>query len=541
VTPAFALVLLAEVGTATAAAPAARTSTAAPEFIKGELTYVGTRELVSRYDHLGVRIGPRIIGQEIFLGVTPGAAFYPEKWAVGFHVPLNLLMLEAGTNDFGGFKLRRGDWDEVSDYTKIIRFITYGRKEEPLYFTVTSLRPYTLGHGQLIAHYQPSIDIDRSLTGLVFEGTLSWGGVQLEANDITFQSRVFGALAFVKPLFFLDNAIAQSLSLGVEYAGDLRAPRCVQLSEQEPRCVPGSGNQAGFDPLTGQSRDDTFVRTDRDLGRPVVEETDIHSLGFSGEIKLVKTEPADLKVYGTWHQFLDAGDGIAFGLLGRFNLGDDTVHAFRTRVELRSFGARFQPGYFDTLYEVTKYQMVQSEQPFQIAPTKYQWVFGDPENGFPILEERRHWGYDVELSWGMFSGGRSGKQVALALGASESTRDYDTNFYLHLELPIVKFLQLFGSFIRVNASNLGDVFAGSPDNVIVLSGLRVQILPFLFANASYTRAFRILRSPGREFHLGNENIVDESGQPSRFFTNDRIFENVDTLYVDIELGWEFRE
>jgi hypothetical protein len=274
------------------------------------------------------------------------------------------------------------------------------------------------------------------------------------------------------------------------------------------------------------------VRTDRDLGRPVVEETDLHALGFSGEVKVLKTQEIDLKAYGTFHKFIGGGDGIALGALGRFNLGEGTIHAFRARAELRSFGDRYLPGYFDTLYEVSKYQTVQSQDVFQVAPTKYQWVFGDPENGFVLPDDPRHFGYDLELSWGMFGGSRSRKQVAAAIGASESTRDQDTNFHAHLEVPILKWLQVYGTFIRANARNLGDVFTGSPENVIVLSGLRVQIFPFLFANASYIRMYRILRSAGREFHLG---------EPSQFFERDRIFENVDTLYVDIEFGWEFRE
>lgn len=511
-----------------------------PVFIKGELTHIGTRELVSRFDHVGVRLGPRIIDKDFFLGVTPGAAFYPRPWAVGFHVPLNLLMLEAGTNDFGGLKLRRQDWDEVSDYTKIIRFITYGRKESKLYFTISSLRPYTLGHGELIHNYQPSIDVDRSFTGAVFEAYNDWGGVQLQLDDVTFQNRVLGGLAFLKPLAFVDNPIVSSFSLGVEYAGDLSAPRCVQVSISDRRCVPGAGNRAGFDPLTGQSRDDTFVRTDPDLGRPVTEETMVHALGGSVELKVVKTEPSDLKLFGTFHKFIGGGDGFAAGLLGRFNVGEGTIHAFRLRAEMRGFSNRFQPAYFDTLYEVTKYQMV-GATPYQVAPTKYQWVFGDEDNGFDLLEDGRFWGYNVELSWAMFDGTRSGKQVALAIGLQESTRDQDTNFYAHVEVPILEFLQVFGSFIRVNAAHIPDAVAGSPENVVVLSGLRLQILPFLFLNASYSRMYRIVRSPGREFHLGNDNIVDESGSPSRFFTNDRIFENVNTLFVDLELGWEFRD
>lgn len=512
-------------------------------FIKGDLAHVGTRVLVSRFDHIGVRAGPRVIDKEIYLGVAPGLALYPKPWAFSFHVPLNLLALEAGTNEFGGFRIRREDWDELSDFAKVIRFITFGRKESPLYFTITSLRPYTLGHGEIIQNYQPSIDLDRILTGAVFEAYNRWGGFQLQLNDVTFGNRLVGALAFVKPFGYLDGGMLSTFSLGVEYAGDFAAPRCIQISEDEPRCVPGSGNAAGFDPLTGQSRDDTFIRTDADLRRPFVEETTVHALGASAEIKVLKSDASDIKLYTTFHQFIGAGSGLALGSLGRFNLRDDlTTHAFRVRAEGRSFSSRYQPAYFDTLYEITKYQAIPGSSPrYQIGPTKYQKIFGDPENGFVLPDSGRELGYNLEFSWAWFEGSRSGKQIAVAIGVQESTRDDDTNFYAHAEIPLVKYVQLFGTFLRANAQGIGDVFTGDLDNVVLLSGARVQLLPFLFLNATYSRIFRIVRGGGREFHLGNENIVDEAGNPSPFFTNDRIFESVDTLFVDLEIGWEFKD
>ncbi len=512
-------------------------------FIKGDLAHVGTRELVSRFDHVGVRAGPRIIAEEIFLGVAPGVAFYPKPWAFSFHVPLNLLALEAGTNEFGGLKIRREDWDEVSDFAKVIRFITYGRKESPLYFTITSLRPYSLGHGELIQNYQPSIDLDRTITGAVFEAYNRWGGFQLQLNDVTFSNRLVGALAFVKPLGFLDNPILSSLSFGVEYAADFAAPRCVQISEAEQRCVQGSGHAAGFDPLTGQSRDDTFIRTDADLRRPYVEETTVQALGASAELKVLKTDGSDIKVYGTFHNFIDAGSGIAGGALGRFNLrGDLSTQAFRIRAEGRTFSSRYQPAYFDTLYEITKYQTIRSTNPrYQIGPTKYQSVFGDPENGFAPPDDGQQYGYNLEFQYAWFLDSRSGKQIAVALGLQDSTKADDTNFYVHAEVPFIKYVQLFATYMRTNGADLSTVWSSNVDNLVLLGGARVQLLPILFINATYSRIYRIVRGGGREFHLGNENIVDDAGNASPFFTNDRIFESVDTLFVDVELGWEFKD
>ena len=106
---------------------------------------------------------------------------------------------------------------------------------------------------------------------------------------------------------------------------------------------------------------------------------------------------------------------------------------------------------------------------------------------------------------------------------------------------LFKYLQLFGTFIRVNGDGLGDIFSSSSDNMVILSGLRLQVLPFLFVNAHYSRSFQIIRSPGQEFHLGNSLVVDDSGRPSPFFTSDRIFENVQTLFIEVEIGLEFKE
>jgi hypothetical protein len=526
--------------------PVAATSTATTLYIKGDLIHIGTRELVSRFDHLGVKLGPHIIGKDFFLGVTPNGAFYSGAWALGFQVPLNLLALESGTNAFGGLKVRREDWNDVSNYARVIQFITYGRKESNVYFTINSLRPTTLGHGQLMYNYQPNIDVDRSMTGVELDAYNDYIGFQAQLNDITVRNQIIGGLLFIKPLGFLseDNRLLRSLSLGIEYAGDMKAPKCIQASVSDPHCITGGptaskplGNQAGPDPLTGLNRDDTFVTTDPNTGRPVVDTTQVHAVGFSGEMKFFATDRSDIKAYGTFHSFINAGSGLAGGLLGRFTTGDSQLNAFRARAELRSFGPRFLPGYFDTLYEVTKYQFPSSK--YQVTPTKYQAVFGDPEHGFTVDETSRHLGYHFEFSWAMYKCDQSHKQIAFGIGLSDSNLQNDTNFYAHVEVPLLRFVELFGSYLRLNAAGPGEIFSSNLDNLVVLSGLRVQVLPFLFVNASYQRAYQIIRSPGQEFHLGNASVVDEKGKPSPYFTTDRLFENVQTFFVDLEFGAEF--
>ena len=146
---------------------AENSSKAKRKFIKGNIVHLGTRELVSRFDHISLRAGPRIIGKDFYLTVAPSGALYTDSFAFAFNVPLNMLLYEGASIqtsfedqklDFGGFKIRAQDWDELSDFARVIRFITYGRKESPVYFTITNLRPTTLGHGQLVHNYQPNLD-----------------------------------------------------------------------------------------------------------------------------------------------------------------------------------------------------------------------------------------------------------------------------------------------------------------------------------------------------------------------------------------------
>lgn len=513
-------------------------------YIKGELIGVGTRELVSRYDHAGIRIGPSIITKDLFLSVTPNFGMYFDKFSLGLQVPLNLLLLEGGSFDFGGMKVRKQDWDEASDFAKVLRFLTYGKKEDNVYFTIDSLRTVTIGHGGLLHRYQGAIDIDRVLTGVELDLYNDYGGFQVTFNDVTARGQILGALAFIKPMGFVENAhwLLRSISLGIEYAGDFNAPRCVRVSVSSDRCVPGSGSIAGIDPITGVERDDTFVRTDPDTGRPVVETVGVHALGFSAETRVFDHERANIKLYGTFHQFLDHGGGIATGLLGRFTAGERTLHAFRVRSEFRTFDYDYLPGYFDTLYEITKYQYAQSASPWQVTPTKFQAAFGDPENGFVVQDQDRRVGLAFDLNYAIFKDSEDDKLFGFGVGIESSTAPNSGTFYAHLEAFPVSVFQVFGSFMRLNMESVGDIFSpDGSDSLVVLSGARLQLLPIVFLNLYFSRQFQIVRSPGLEFHLGNSNVVNELGEVSPYFASDRIYEGISKLMFEIELGLEFNQ
>jgi hypothetical protein len=539
-----------------------------PKFIKGHLVHPGTREYLSRFDHFGLRLGPDLIDTDLYAKVDFGFAIYTETFALSMHLPLRLLAMD-GNNlgslsatmaeriQFGGMKIRRQDWDEVPDYGKLIRFLTIGRKEEPFFFSINTMRPASIGHSMLMDKYQANIDVDRSMTGVLFDAYNDYAGFQLQLNDVTMTNQVIGALVFWKPLSLIsDDELAKSFSVGAEYIADFKAPKCIMINDgTDSGCVQGSGQFAGND-VQGNPLDNTYVYVDKDTGRPVVETGTVHAIGASAEYKFAKIGRfVDYKVYTTFHKFLNegGGDGVSFGFLGRLNAGDTWLNAFRIRTEYRSFSDGFLPSYFDSLYEVTKYSFSSKSHEHQVTPTKYQAIFGDQSNGFDPEQFGRRHGYNLEFSWGLFKQERRNKRIAVGFGLSDSTGPDDTNFYLHVEVPWLGQLpilgiQFFATYLRTNAVSLGELFQSDffiNDGSVILSGLRLEVLPFLFINATYARNFRITRQPpgpggNGEYHLATDQLTYTDGSASEL-VNDTLFENVHTMFIDIELGWEFTD
>ena len=72
---------------------------------------------------------------------------------VGIGLDLNLDFDSQGN-------LRTENFNEVSDYLSIIRYVRYGLKNDPVFIKVGALDYYTLGHGSIMQHYNNSPTYD---------------------------------------------------------------------------------------------------------------------------------------------------------------------------------------------------------------------------------------------------------------------------------------------------------------------------------------------------------------------------------------------
>jgi len=464
-------------------------------FYKGTLTTIGPLEIIPRNDRAGVIAGYRRLGFNHYVHIEPQVdlRFYPDditkesKLRLGFGIPFNLQIFSGedqnGDQEIDKFhiKLRDQDWDSWRDYAKVIRYIQYGRKEDNLYININRTFATSIGHGTVIQRYIPNLDYFTTRVSAEIDAYGKYGGMELYVNDIT-KANVVGVLLFLKPgSFFSEHWMAESLSFGLHYSMDWDAPYKIK----------------------DKANDD---------GSYQYNSTDIHFIGADVELKVVKwpTEQpnVDVKVYFDFTKWLDNGAGISVGALGRFNLYTNIRQAFRARLEFRAYQDNYSPAYFDSFYEVMKYNWISEKKPprtesgnADIKP-KYK-EFSDRPGDW------NHFGTYAEFSYALLD------YLGITLAFNRETGDDTGNLLFHIEIPATKYFQISASYYKANVTSFENIFNAGAENtmLIALARLRpIQILSFRFGIIKTIQ-------PSPIYHPNPDSIWD--------------------VKADLDLSWEF--
>jgi len=474
-----------------AAAPPVATPAAAvqayPGFVKGELSqFLGADRVVTRNNRIGISLGLDRIGDTFYGLVEPqlDLRFFDNRLAIGLGVPLRLELVTLGGSsviEAGNLgRIRREDYDQPGEYARILKYLTFGTKEDNVYVNVGQRYASSVGHGTLVRRYAPNIDVNHARVSAQLDAYNDYAGVELLTNDVVDWNLLAG-LAFIKPLsFFSQDPMARSVSMGLSVVTDRTAPLALTT-----------------DPVTGVRKVDGSGHLDATRRAATL-------VGLDAEVKVLKTKHADIKPYVDYSLLAGGEGGLTVGVLGRFNLGEKTVHAFRLVAEGRALGARYLPSYFDTFYEVERY-MARQVQPSRWAvsneyQTKQQWVLsGDLGNRL---------GYYVEASYGVR------RNVGITVALEGTNTSPEKNLVAHLELPTLDWLQFFGSYYKRGFSQWSEVTQVDSKSIF-FAGARLRALPVLFINA---RAFKSFQS--------NAEL--------------QRYDNTYGFTLDLELGWEFK-
>lgn len=467
-------------------------------FVKGELSsYLGADRLVVKNTRIGVSLGIDRF-QDAYYGLVEPLVdfrFLNGKLGFGIGAPLRLELLSFATDPATGdpelFKnlgrLRTEDWDSVHDFGRVLKYVTYGRKEDRFYLSVGQRYATSIGHGAHMRRYSPNLDTNYPRVSAEVDAYNDFGGFELMTNDVLEFNQLAG-IAFLKPFSFFNpqSVPLKTLSVGLSGAVDWKAPYHL--------VVDGSG-------LRKLDHDDRLLTTDKLVAL----------VGVDVEVKIVKTKGVDIKPYIDYSMMVGGDGGLTLGLLGRFNVGEEVVNAFRLILEGRYLGNRYMPSYFDSFYEVDRFVFLElprvNPSVANFAP-KSRYVL---EHG---LGERV--GYYVEGNWGI--PGAIGLTLALQ-GVSNSPA---ADFVAHLEVPVLNFFQFFGSYYLRGVESLSELGLQSNtktlglfgDRAVAFAGARLKVFPFLYVNARAYKTFRMNRELLR-------------------------YDNQFGLVIDVEIGYEF--
>ncbi len=504
------------------------------KFVKGELSsFLGSSKLVTKNNRVGLRLGWQQIDLVQYLTINPEIDLRFGDLSFGVGVPLALEMFDgnlkenddwtAGFDNMGAFRTQ--DWDEWQEYARIIRYLTYGHKEDHFYLNLSQVGSNSLGHGAIMRRYSVNIDPDSTRLAGQLDMYNDYAGFELMTNSVVSWD-IFGVLGFIKPLsLFLDSDMARSFSMGFTYTADRAAPVLVATKQQDA----SSGAKPFY--ALGDARPD------------VASDAFLHAMGVDMELKVLKTEHLDIKPFVDFSWMMpgtpsgpganlspEGGNGFTAGVLGRFNFGQDTIHALRVIAEFRTFSSTYLPGYFDTFYEVQKYfahqryeQVGKAQCPGTISPDD-QRVCLPPTKFNEIFVQRkgqdRHIGFYAEFNYSIVD------SLSLTLALEGSDADLGNNFLAHLEVPALDWLQFFVTFQQRSMGDLSNLFSNDSSDKILFAAARLHLLPFLFINFRYYHTW-MLRDGAKD--LNGDGLEDAY----------RMYLPYHAWMGDLELGWEF--
>ena len=281
------------------------------QYADGGLGYMGTEGGV-----LMGGIGVTTIDSATYFSVT----FRPELAFGKIGIGLNLnLLFNTETGD-----IRSEDWDETYDYFRMIRYLRYGNKFDPIYARIGTLDAARLGHGFIVNYYTNEASYDNRKIGLAFDLDFGKWGFETITSNLG-RLELLAGRGYYRPLHgVVDIPIIKGLALGASYARD-------------------------FDP------DDNLATND-----------DTYEYGFDAELPLVRTAIFNSTLYYDWAQLAgfssvdnmrrDFGSGQAVGVMASFGnlMGLLDLSA---KLERRWLGEEFVPSFFDAFYEIQRYQV----------------------------------------------------------------------------------------------------------------------------------------------------------------------------------------
>lgn len=159
-------------------------------------------------------IGLNIIDEDLFFLALLEQGFSFGGFELSLLGPLRLRIIDNTPEE--NRVLRNQDWDESSDYARIVRHIRYAKTWDNNRVDVYmgELNGVHMGHGELVSHYFNSTDMDHYQGGLLGYFSIDGNGLELMATNVI-KPDIFSARVHLSPIsWFSSHPWATRLELG---------------------------------------------------------------------------------------------------------------------------------------------------------------------------------------------------------------------------------------------------------------------------------------------------------------------------------------
>ena len=377
------------------------------------------------------QIGFASIDEDFFLELCIGAVFTTGKWRIAPRLPLRFRIIDEDPETEA--IIRMEDWDEVSDWARLLAYVQYGAWGEDLILRYGELNGVTLGHGSLVNRYFNTIDIDHYQGGIYFYGDLGLVGGEAVLNDV-FGPDMLGGRAFVRPFDWMKDGPLpiRGLKLAATAAFDFAAPLAVDVGEDGLFPTPEN------EPVV--LADSFFWMAGLDLELPIVSRPHLDVVPY------VDVASLEMETFG-----LHVGS--------MFNIRFNPKSSLRIRAEYRFVGEDHVPGYVSPFYEIERYAWLGGEPKLaQLRAFDADEGLGDPHHGVHLETDLR---IDNVFHWSFI----------FTTNGRERHNDLLTRF----RFPHLGPVRLTLFFARLGFDDLGDLFDGFFSAERTLSGISLRV------------------------------------------------------------------
>ena len=390
-------------------------------------------------------LGVSVIDDQTYftINLRPELAF--GKFGVGLNINL-LYNTQTG-------HIRSKDWDTGYDYFRLIRYLRYGHKWDPVYARIGTLDAARLGHGFIMNYYTNEANYDERKIGLAFDLDFGRFGFETVTSNLG-RAEIIGARVYYRPLRgVVPVPIIKNIAFGATYVQD-------------------------FDP-------DSWSGTDDGVG----------GYGLDVELPLIKTSIFNSMIYYDWAQLAGYsstegesrtfGQGRAFGIMASLGnlLGLIDISA---KLERRWLGEEFMPSFFDPFYEIYRFQI---QDGVELHKTDALIGLGETKGIF-----------------GELYGGLLGNKVRL-LGMFTRLDEQKESGALHLAadapdaIPTIAF---HATYDKIGIEMVEDVFT-LDNRSVARVGVGYKIKPYLILYMDYIWTF-VETEPGSRIYKPQERI-----------------------------------